>query len=207
MSGLKFRAALSADHIQGAYLVMETLHQFGVYLFGFGQQERADQAIQRFFRLTGNRFSHQFGEFALLDNEIAGLLMTLNQRQMRRSMAVTAFHILRVYKPTEIGKFLQRMMPYRNEENIPPDELYIAHLAVEKKFRRRGIGLQLLTHAEEKAREQGIPKLSLLTEIENSAARALYEKFGFKVTDTILFPEKMPDVGSAGDVRMVKLLS
>jgi ribosomal protein S18 acetylase RimI-like enzyme len=65
----------------------------------------------------------------------------------------------------------------------------------------------MLAHAEEKARERGLPKLSLLTEIENTSARALYEKFGFNLTDTILFPEQMPDVGSAGDVRMVKLLS
>lgn len=186
---------------------METLHQFGAYLFGFGQQERADQAIQSFFRLPGNRFSHQFAEFALVENETVGLLMTFNQRKMRRSMAITALHMLRVYKPGEIGRFLKRMLPYRDEENIPKDELYIAHLAVEEKFRRQGVGLEMLAYAEEKAREQGLPKLSLLTEIENSVARALYEKFGFKVTDTILFPEQMPDVGSAGDVRMVKLLT
>lgn len=185
---------------------METLHQFGVYLFGFGRQERADQAIQGFFRLAGNRFSYQFAEFALAESEIAGLLMTFDQRQMRRSMVATALHMLRVYKPGEIGRFLKRMLPYRDAENIPTDELYIAHLAVEEKFRRRGIGLQMLVHAEEKARGQGLTKLSLLTEIENSTAQALYKKFGFKVTDTILFPEQMPFVGSAGDVRMVKLL-
>jgi ribosomal protein S18 acetylase RimI-like enzyme len=207
MSDLKFRAALSADHILGAHLVMETLHQFGVYLFGFGQKERADQAIQRFFQLTGNRFSHQFAEFALVENEIAGLLMTFDQRQMRWSMAVTALQMLRVYQAGEIGKFFRRILPYREEENIPADEFYVAHLAVEEKFRRRGFGLQMLAHAEEKARERGLPKLSLLTEIENTSARALYEKFGFNLTDTILFPEQMPDVGSAGDVRMVKLLS
>ena len=73
------------------------------------------------------------------------------------------------------------MLPYRNEENIPNDELYIGHLAVTEKFRRQGIGLKLLEHAEEKAREKGLPKLSLLTEIENSAARALYEKYGFRL--------------------------
>jgi len=207
MSRLKFRAALSADHIQGAHLVMETLHQFGVYLFGFGVSERADRAIQRFFQLNGNRFSHQFAEFALVENEIAGLLMTFDQRQMRRSMATTALHMLKVYKPGEIGRFIKRMLPYRDEEKIPADELYIAHLAVEEKFRRRGFGLQMLAHAEEKAREQRLSKLSLLTEIENTSARELYEKFGFKLIDTILFPEQMPDVGSAGDVRMVKLLS
>jgi ribosomal protein S18 acetylase RimI-like enzyme len=186
---------------------METLHQFGVYLFGFGEPERADRAIREFFRLKGNRFSHQFAEFVLEGNEIAGLLMTFDRRRMRRSMAVTALQMLKVYRLGEIVKFIQRMLPYRKEENIPPDEFYIAHLAVAEKFRRRGIGLEMLAYAEEKARSQGLPKLSLLTEIENSAAQALYEKFGFKLTETILFREQMSDVGSAGDVRMVKYLS
>jgi len=207
MNAIKFRTAQSVDHIPGANLVMETLHQFGIYLFGFGQKERADRAIQDFFRLAGNRFSHQFTEFALVEDVIVGLLMTFDQRLMRRSMAVTAMQMLNVYRLGEISKFISRMLPYRKEEKIPSDEFYIAHLAVEERFRRRGIGLEMLAYAEKKARNRGLPKLSLLTEIENTAAQALYEKFGFEITETILFHEPMEEVGSAGDVRMVKLLS
>lgn len=207
MQEIRFRPAQNIDFIPGAHLVMETLHQFGVYLFGFGETKRAYQVIQTFFQLKGNRFSHEFAEFAMVGNEIAGLLMTFDQRRMRGSMAITALHMLKVYRPGEIGKFIQRMLPYRKEENIPQDEFYIAHLAVAEKFRRQGIGLKMLAYAEEKTRSQGLLKLSLLTEIENSAARALFEKFGFKLTETILFSEEIQDVGSAGDVRMVKLLS
>jgi ribosomal protein S18 acetylase RimI-like enzyme len=125
---------------------------------------------------------------------------------MMNSMGATAFQILQVYKPREVIKFVKRMLPYRGEENIPTDELYIGHLAVEGKYRRQGVGLQILAHAETEARKKGLPKLSLLTEIENTAARALYEKFGFKQTETILLPNQEPFVGSAGDVRMVKIL-
>ena len=186
---------------------METLHQFGVFLFGFGDAKRADQALQGFFKLPHNRFSYQYTEFALSGTDVAGLLMTFDQKEMRRSMAMTAVHMLKIYKPGEILEFIKRMLPYRNEENIPNDELYIGHLAVTENFRRQGIGLKLLEYAEAKAREKGLPKLSLLTEIENSAARALYEKYGFRLTDTIPLPDQASFSGSAGDVRMVKILT
>ena len=207
MGNLRFRPAHSNDCEQGARLVMETLHQFGVYLFGFGDEQRAQTALASFFMRPRNRFSHQFAEFALVNNDPAGLLMTFNRRQMRASELATAFHMLKIYDLKELGIFLKRMRPYMDEEKIQPDEFYIAHLAVEEKFRRQGIGWQLLECAEQKARDQGFPKLSLLTEIENSAARALYSKFGFELTETILFPDLLTETGTAGDVRMVKILS
>ena len=207
MKTISFRPARSEDHVKGARLVMETLHQFGVYLFGFGNEELAYQALESFFELPRNRFSFQFAEFAIFDYEIAGILMTFNRRQMHKSASATAFQMLRVYRVKQIGQFLKRMLPYQDEENIPQDELYIAHLAVGELFRRQGIGLLMLERAEKKARDHGLPKLSLLTEIENSAARTLYEKFGFVVMEEILFPEQMPYTGSKGDVRMVKILA
>jgi ribosomal protein S18 acetylase RimI-like enzyme len=207
MGNLRFRPARSDENVRGARLVMETLHQFGIYLFGFGDERRAQEALESFFMRPGNRFSFQFAEIVLLDDEPAGLLMTFDRRQMRASEWATAAHMLKIYNVKEIGLFVKRMLPFRDEENIPANELYIAHLAVEDKFRRQGIGWKLLEHAEQKARGKGFPKLSLLTEVENTAARALYEKFGFELTETILFPDLETETGTSGDVRMVKILS
>jgi ribosomal protein S18 acetylase RimI-like enzyme len=203
---LTFRQAEARESDHGARLILLTLHQFGDYLFGFGDHSRAEAALAKFFTLPANRFSHQFTVFGEADGEIAGILMLFNRRQMRRSMAVTGAHMFRVYRFKEILKFLELMLPYRNEENIPEDELYIGHLAVYEQFRRKGFGFSLLEYAEKEALAQGKLKLSLLTEIENTSAQALYNKFGFKVTDTIYFPEQMRFVGSAGDVRMEKKL-
>jgi ribosomal protein S18 acetylase RimI-like enzyme len=203
---LTFRPAEAAESEQGARLILLTLHQFGDHLFGFGDHARAQDALENFFRLSANRFSHDYAVFGRAYGEIAGILMLFNRRQMRRSMAATAVHMFRVYRLKEIIKFLELMMPYRNEENIPEDELYIGHLAVDEKYRRQGFGLCLLDYAEKEARAQGKSKLTLLTEIENTSAQALYNKFGFKLTNTIYFPEQMAFTGSAGDVRMEKIL-
>ena len=203
---LTFHLAEACESGHGARLILLTLHQFGDYLFGFGDHTRAETALGKFFGLPANRFSHQYTVFGQANGEIAGILMLFNRRQMRRSMVVTSAHMFRVYRIKEILKFIELMMPYKDEENIPEDDLYIGHLAVYEHFRRQGLGLRLLEYAEKEAIAQGKRKLSLLTEIENAPAQALYRKFGFRVIDTILFPEQMRYVGSAGDVRMEKPL-
>lgn len=206
MQPLTVRPAEARESDHGARLILLTMHQFGDYLFGFGDPFRAQAALKIFFSLPANRFSHQFALFGELDGEVAGILMLFNRRQMRRSMAATGAHMFRVYRLKEILKFLELMLPFRKEEKITDDELYIGHLAVYEKFRRKGFGLRLLEYAEKEARAQGKNRLSLLTEIENTSAQALYHQFGFKITNTIYFPEQMRFAGSAGDVRMEKNL-
>jgi ribosomal protein S18 acetylase RimI-like enzyme len=203
---LTFRPAEPRDADAAARLILYTLHQFGDYLFGLGEHARAERALAEFFAMDGNRFSYQYTFFGQLDGEIAGILMLFNRRQMSHSMFVTASQMFRVYRFGEVMEFLKLMLPYRDEEKVFADEVYIAHLAVEEKFRRRGIGLGLLQYAQESAVHQGKARLSLLTEIENAPARALYEKFGMRVTDTILLPGQMQYSGSRGDVRMEKNL-
>ncbi len=203
---LTFRPAEPRDAQHGARLILLTLHQFGDHLFGFGDHARAQAALEKFFTLPSNRFSHQFTVFGQTDGQVAGILVLFNRRQMRRSMAVLAAHMFRIFSLKEVPKFLEIMLPYRAEEDIPEDELYIGHLAVYEQFRRQGFALRMLEYAEKEAIAQGKSKLSLFTEIENTAAQALYNKFGFRKTDTLILPEQMRFSGSEGDVRMVKPL-
>jgi ribosomal protein S18 acetylase RimI-like enzyme len=202
-----FRPATPQDAQPGAALILETLHQFGDHMFGFSDHARAQGALERFFAMPRNRFSFQYAQFLLADGEIAGILVLFNRRQMRRSMAPTALQLPRVYSLKEILKFMQFMLPYHDEERLEADELYIAHLAVAQPYRRQGLGLRLLEQAEALARAGSFPRLSLLTEIENAPAQALYTKFGMRITQTIRFAPEMHFVGSEGDVRMEKNLT
>jgi RimJ/RimL family protein N-acetyltransferase len=52
-------------------------------------------------------------------------------------------------------------------------------MAVAREWRRRGVGAALLAAAIDWARERGLHKLSLSVFPHNSAAIALYRKFGF----------------------------
>ncbi|HEY3254093.1 MAG TPA: GNAT family N-acetyltransferase [Polyangiaceae bacterium] len=51
-------------------------------------------------------------------------------------------------------------------------------IGVRKEFRRHGVGTALLLAVLGRAREAGVPRVSLSVEIEN-VARLLYERFGF----------------------------
>lgn len=53
-------------------------------------------------------------------------------------------------------------------------------IGVRKDFRRHGVGTALLLALLGRAREDGVPRVSLSVEIEN-IARLLYERFGFKL--------------------------
>ncbi|HYQ44585.1 MAG TPA: GNAT family N-acetyltransferase [Polyangiaceae bacterium] len=53
-------------------------------------------------------------------------------------------------------------------------------IGVRKEFRRHGVGTALLLALLGRAREDGVPSVSLSVEIEN-VARLLYERFGFQL--------------------------
>ena len=66
-----------------------------------------------------------------------------------------------------------------------PDEItlaeqaFIAYMAVEPAWQRRGIGRLLLANIEDGARKRGLPYLSLMVTEDNVAARELYAASGF----------------------------
>ncbi len=62
------------------------------------------------------------------------------------------------------------------------DELHIATIATHPDFRRQGIGASLLAEAFKDAVEAGGQRAFLEVRAGNSAAQAMYRKFGFKNT-------------------------
>ena len=62
-----------------------------------------------------------------------------------------------------------------------PDELYINTICVNPDFRGKGIGSQLLSFAEDVAREANTSKLSLNVETEKDAAIRLYKRSGYEI--------------------------
>jgi ribosomal protein S18 acetylase RimI-like enzyme len=61
----------------------------------------------------------------------------------------------------------------------PPGVLYVDALATAPQHRRRGVATALLEDAERRAQRAGLKGVALDTGIENRAARALYERYGF----------------------------
>ena len=81
----------------------------------------------------------------------------------------------------------------------------IKRMMVDPAARGQGIGAALLEQVEREARAQGARALSLTT-ATNNPARRLYERAGFRVTETRTDPEFEAATGVAGRVLMVKAL-
>jgi len=62
---------------------------------------------------------------------------------------------------------------------------WIYSLAVQREFRRRGVGTALIERAELKLVRAGCPKVNLQVVASNSAVVSLYRRLGYSVEDRI----------------------
>lgn len=97
------------------------------------------------------------------------------------------------------------LAPYsRLEED---DSYYICGMAVMPEYRGRGLGTRLLALAEEQAVNKGFDKLSLVVFEQNSGAKKLYDRHGYREAGReAVFPH--PLIHYTGDaILMVKELA
>ena len=74
--------------------------------------------------------------------------------------------------------------PLQELENLAPGTWYVNILAVYPAFRGRGFGSRLLEHADQIARLERVPGMSIIVADANDGARRLYERHGFRATDS-----------------------
>lgn len=101
-------------------------------------------------------------------------------------------------KPEEIQKKVQRdpdlFLVYEEDGNIMGVVLggydgrrgIVYHLAVPQEFRRKGIGVALMTELEQRLRAKGCYKYYLLVTPDNEGALAFYEELGCERMDLLV---------------------
>jgi ribosomal protein S18 acetylase RimI-like enzyme len=82
----------------------------------------------------------------------------------------------------------------------------IETINVDPAYRKKGIGLRLLSAAEEHLRKKGIHKIRLEVAITNTAAIMLYEHAGFQQTMMLKKYYHFNHQGSRDAYRMIKVL-
>jgi len=78
-----------------------------------------------------------------------------------------------------IAKFNKDLVGYISAKKIL-GEVYVNNLAVKKAFRRNGIGTVLLNSLISFSESENCSLITLEVRVSNSAARKLYESFGFR---------------------------
>ena len=70
---------------------------------------------------------------------------------------------------------------------------WINYLGVDLDHRRRGVGAQLMEHAERYLGSIGCPKINVQIRSENAQAIAFYERLGFAVEDVVSMGKRLDD--------------
>jgi ribosomal protein S18 acetylase RimI-like enzyme len=83
------------------------------------------------------------------------------------------------YDLGDLAEISELVRPLVLLESKAPGSWYVNVLATFPEFRRRGIGLDLLAIAEQKARAEGARALSVIVAAENERAARLYSRAGF----------------------------
>jgi ribosomal protein S18 acetylase RimI-like enzyme len=167
-----------------------------------GSRERALRLLERSVEQSGNSSSSETVTVAELDGRVVGALAAFPVAEAAgRSRAFLGLG-LRAIPPWRWPSALWLFWTGARATPTPPEaSLYVDALAVEHGSRRRGIARALLANAERRARECGLPAVSLDTSLDNKPARSLYLGEGY---DEVAY--RPPARGLPGFVALVKRL-
>lgn len=187
-----------------AKLLYLTLGPMADYWMGVEAERVAVPVLLRLFGAKENLFSYQFATFAEADGEPAGLELSYPARMMRALEARTLLRYVVTAGPANALRMILRSYPLQSITEAEPDEYFLAHLGVLPQFEGRGLGRQLLEHAEDRAREGGFRKTTLTVDADNERAMRLYERAGFSVSRTVTLERLRRRFGYRGYHHMSK---
>lgn len=119
---------------------------------------------------------------ATVDGELSGIL-TINTRG-REFYKFSIAKLFARFNPLQACRILFNMAVMALDSRPSADVFVVETLVVDSRFRGMGIGTKLLHHAETTAAKLGKRKMSLGVIDENDGARRLYERCGYKLTNT-----------------------
>ncbi len=140
--------------------------------------------IGKAFLEPGHDLSHEHVWFAESDGVIAGMVSGYSAEDHQRSKAGPMFRAAGVRAIRVAGAWTLARPLFAFMDRVPEGDWYLQGVAVDEAFRGEGIGSLLLDHAEEVAATAGAHRLALDVDVENDAARSLYERRGMTIEAT-----------------------
>ena len=174
-----------------------------------GSEQRALALLDALWARPGHAASYELCRVAVSDDQIVGLMagfpVTDGDRLSRRFIRMT----LRRLPPWCWPQTFRHLRAAGNVSPHPPlDAYYVDALAVDARWRRRGVAQRLLEDAAAQAREAGLYRLALDTGLHNAPARALYAASGFVQREVRHAPDDRAAraLGGPGFVAYLKAL-
>jgi hypothetical protein len=161
----------------------ELIHQSGPASFDYIFNQHHGTAVKEFlceqFQGRHTMFSHNLHHVYTQNNQVMGTLGLINQGKHSKSLPYNAWHIFKHYGWRSIYKGLK----FEHKLVKPPKKkcLYLYHIAVCNEQQGRGIARKLIEFAEQTAKEQSYPLMSLDVAKHNQRALNLYLGMGFEI--------------------------
>lgn len=165
--GIIIRPAVQADSAAIAELFLISSDGLAEYIWSLSKPDGIsllEHGAQRYAR-TNTAFSFENCHLAERNGSVIGMLHAF-EMEADPDAEPTSDPVL---------------SPYSDLED--PGSLYISGLAVLEEYRSGGIGAKLMDAAEERARKEGLPRLSLVCFERNTRALAFYRRRGFELRD------------------------
>lgn len=130
------------------------------------------QFLEPIYKESNNRLSFENMLVYELEGELAGAICIYDGKDA-----------------SKLDERFNQFLPKPLEAETPEHFFYIDALAVDEKYRRKGIAARLIEAAFDEAAKKG-KDLSLLVDQDNKIARKSYEKIGFKPYSHLFFNKK-----------------
>lgn len=116
-----------------------------------------------------DNFSYRNTHLALIDNEIAGMLL--------------AYRLPDSGSAEDLNEFPEFIRPLIELEQCVPNSFYVNMLATYPKYRNKGIGKKLMSIADRLAVGAGCTTISVEVFQQNEGALRLYQNLGYQVIE------------------------
>ncbi|MFA5720650.1 MAG: GNAT family N-acetyltransferase [Aliarcobacter sp.] len=155
-------------------LIYDAIHEVANSLTGENEEHKILKTLENYIQMDVCRLSYNNIYTYEIDNKNVAILLAYNSNDIEKLDKPMIEHL----KTKNI--FLESF-----DKECFEDEFYIDTVSVLEDYQGQGIAKELFAFAQQKAKEQGFKKLSLLVDLENKKAKALYEKLGFLDNTTL----------------------
>ena len=163
------RQAVRRDSVTAVPLILQAIGHIGFILSGTNDPEETISILSDFFGQKDNRISYQNALVMEEDGEVVGIAILYDGAKAR-----------------ELDAPLERAAAKKSGLSnycipIEPDasEFYMDTLSVIPRCQGKGYGSKLIEAGCDRARKLGHLRLALLIEVDNAAAKRLYERLAF----------------------------
>ena len=167
-----------------AYAFAELANMANDQLFQNMLGQRWLTVLTAMYLAPRNDNSHQYVHFALIDNQIAGMMCGYSGTQKGADSINTAILYLKnaLWQAPRVLLYLIAMgVLMRFMDHVPPRTYYIALTAVYPPYRKSGVATALLDCAKYHAQEAHCDQLALDVSIHNIAAITAARRYGFTI--------------------------